>query len=85
MAVDASVTVYKSGSRTILGKRLLLRDTTGYHSRLHFGLAKHEQVDIEVRFPTKKEIVRVPAVRANRYVVLRPSGGVTDVVLGGQQ
>ena len=85
MAVGASVTIYKSGTTTILGKRLVISDTTGYHPRLHFGLAKHQRVDVEVRFPASGNIVRFPGVQANRYVVLRPDGSVTDVRFGDRK
>jgi hypothetical protein len=85
MAVGASVTIYKSGTTTILGKRVVMSDTTGYHPRLHFGLAKHERVDVEVRFPTAKDIVRFPGVQANHYVVLRPDGTIADVRFGDQK
>jgi hypothetical protein len=81
-AVGASVTLYQPGSNTILGERLLLCDTTGYHPRLHFGLGEHEQVDVEVLFPATKKITRFAGIRANRYVVLRPDGSVKDVVFG---
>ena len=84
MAVGAAVTVYRRGTKTILGKRILLCDTTGYHPRLHFGLARHQQVDIEVRFPATRNVVRFPAIEANRYVVLRPNGTVTNVEFGNQ-
>jgi hypothetical protein len=82
MAVGAAVTIYESGTRTILGKRLVMCDTTGYHPRLHFGLAQHRQVDVEVRYPANKEIVRFPGVQADRYMVLRPDGSVRDVQFG---
>jgi len=85
MAIGAMVTIYQSGTATILGKRMVRSDTTGYHPRLHFGLAKHERVDVEVRFPTARDIVRFPDVQANRYVVLRPEGTIADVKFGDQK
>lgn len=79
MAVGAAVTIYKPGTQTILGKRLVMCDTTGYHPRLHFGLAQHQEVDVEVRFPGAKSVVKFPRMKANRYVVLRPDGTESDV------
>ena len=85
MAVGAAVTIYARGTKTILGKRLVMCDTTGYHPRLHFGLAEHRRVDVEVRFPATKEIVRFPGVQADRYVVLRPDGSARDVRFGSRE
>jgi len=82
MAVGASVTLYKSGSKTIIGKRVLLCDTTGYHPRLHFGLGQHKQVDVEALFPSTKKTTRFAGIKANRYVLLRPDGSVEDVMFG---
>ncbi|MEK6236136.1 MAG: CRTAC1 family protein [Planctomycetales bacterium] len=82
MAIGASVTVRESGTKMILGKRIVTSDTTGRHPRLHFGLAQHRRVDVEVRFPADKKIVRFADLQADRYVVLRPDGSVTDVSFG---
>lgn len=82
MAVGASVTLYQRGTRTIIGKRMLLCDTMGSHPRLHFGLGRHEAVDVEVRFPATKKITRFAGIEANRYIVLRIDGSVQDVVFG---
>jgi hypothetical protein len=84
MGVGASVTLYKPGTREIVGKRMLLCDTTGYHPRLHFGLGKNEEVDVEVLFPVDRKIKRFAGIEANRYVVLRPDGSVKDVEFGGR-
>ena len=85
MAIGAAVTIFASGTKTILGKRIMLCDTTGYHPRLHFGLAEHERVDIEVRFPTASEVVRYRDVPTDRYVVLRPDGSKSDVQFGHEK
>ena len=79
MAIGASVTVYKSGTQTILGKQICLTDAMSYSPRLHFGLGKHERVDVEVVFPSGRKRVRFKDIAANRYVVLRPDGSVKDV------
>ena len=82
MAVGAAVTVFARGTKTILGKRIVLCDTIGYHPRLHFGLAAHDRVDIEVRFPSANKVVRYRNVQADRYVVLQPDGSARDVQFG---
>ncbi len=82
MAVGASVTVFAKGTRKILGKRLVMSDTAGYHPRLHFGLAEHKEVDVEVRFPHAREVTRFARLKADRYLVLRPDGTANDVRFG---
>ena len=82
MCIGAVVTVFRAGTRTIVGKRMLYADTEGYHPRLHFGLGKNETVDIEVTFPTTKVTKTFPGLAADRYVVLRPDGTVADVRFG---
>jgi hypothetical protein len=84
MCIGAIVTVFATGTKTILGKRMLYSDTEGYHPRLHFGLAKHEKVDVEVLFPTSKETTLFKELAANRYVVLVPAGTVADVKFGNK-
>ena len=41
-----------------------------------------DKVDIEVTFPTSKEKKLFRNIAANRYVVLRLDGSVTDVAFG---
>ena len=84
MAVGAAVTIYAAGTKNILGKRLALCDTAGYHPRLHFGLAGHDRVDVEVRFPHAEKIVRFPNIQADCFVVLRPNGSCGDVRFGSE-
>lgn len=84
MAVGAAVTIFATGTRTILGKRLLMCDTSGYHPRLHFGLAEHHEVDVEVRFPNTREVTRFPKLKSNQYLVLRPDGTASDVRFGSR-
>ncbi len=83
--VGAAVTIYQSGTRDILGTRQVKCDTMGNHPRLHFGLAKHQKVDVEVRFPRSETVVEYPAMQADRYVVLRPDGTVRDVEFGADR
>jgi hypothetical protein len=42
-------------------------------------------VDVEVIFPSGRKKVRFAGIDANRYVVLRPDGSVTDVKFGGDR
>lgn len=70
----SEVRLYKAGTRTVLGGRLV--DTsTGYNSQsvlpVHFGLGKEAGlVDVEVTFLTAagRKVVRVAGVRPAKYV-----------------
>lgn len=78
MALGATVTVLESGTRRILGTRVVGSDTAGCHPRLHFGLAEHTRVDLEVRFPANGGLVAFPGLRADRSLELRPDGAVEE-------
>ena len=78
MAIGASVTIFAAGTKEIIGKRVMQTDTMGCHPRLHFGLATHKRVDVEVRFPLEKDVVRFRNMAANQYVVLHPDAE-TDI------
>ena len=82
MGIGAVITLFQAGTEKIVGKQLMLSDTAGRNPRMHFGLGKVENVDVEVIFPTTKQKLRFSDLESNRYVVLRPDGSVTDVVFG---
>jgi hypothetical protein len=82
MAIGAIVTLKIAGTHQIIGKKMMLCDTAGNHPRLHFGLGVTDKVDIEVTFPTAKEKKLFRNIAANRYVVLRLDGSVTDIAFG---
>lgn len=82
MGIGGLVTVYKAGTDTIIGNRMLAVDTVGLHPRLHFGLGEHQKVDIVVVFPGGRQIVSFNDISVNRYIVMRPNGSVQDVEFG---
>lgn len=68
----AEVRLYAAGTRTLLGARLT--DTgSGYNSQndmpVHFGLARLQNVDVEVTWPSRnrRRVVRTRNVRPDRY------------------
>ena len=84
MAIGALVTLYKAGTKSIVGNKMLMADTVGLHPRLHFGLGTCEKIDIDVLFPSDRKKVSFKDVEANRYIVLRPDGSVKDIQFGKQ-
>ena len=72
--IGASVTIFAEGTRTIIGKRVMMCDTVGAHPRLHVGLGRHTRIDIDVRFPHTPGTVRFLDVAADQYLLLRPDG-----------
>ncbi len=79
-ALGAAVRIYKAGTQELIGHKLMMSDTMALHPRLHFGLGAASLIDVQVTWPSSKATQTFTNIAANRYVVLREDGSVTDVV-----
>ena len=76
--VGASVRWYRAGTNQLVSHMPVLVGEQHPQSHLHTGLAGHQVVDLEVRFPSGGPVYRFPDVASNQEVIVYRNGCMLD-------